>query len=134
LRRGKKQERRLNEADLPELWLLVPTASRRIRGGFSMVSIATPGVYRFPELQRTGLLVVHQLPKTPHTLWLRLLGRATLQKSAIEELVQQSPVPGLYASTEELLVDYRSTLEPRRALSPEEEELLMNLSAAYLKK
>jgi DNA-binding transcriptional regulator YbjK len=41
---------------------------------------------------------------------------------------------GLYANIEVLLADYRSKLEPRRELSLEEEELLMNLSAAYLKK
>jgi hypothetical protein len=134
LRQAKRQNQRLTEADVPDLWLLVPTASRRIRSGFSLVSTATPGVYRFPELQRIGLIVVHQLPKTTHTIWLRLLGRATWQKSAIAELVQQSTVPGLYASIEELLADYCSNLEPRRALSLEEEELLMNLSAAYLKK
>jgi hypothetical protein len=48
--------------------------------------------------------------------------------------MQRSPLPELYASIEELLADYRSRLGPRRELSLEEEELLMNLSAAYLKK
>lgn len=83
LRRAKKQNQRLTEADAPDLWLIVPTASRRIRSGFSVVPTATPGVYRFPELQRVGLIVVHQLPRTRHTLWLRLLGRAAWQKRAI---------------------------------------------------
>jgi hypothetical protein len=133
LRQARKQDRTLKEADLPDLWLIVPTASLRLRNGFSIVPTHTPGIYQFPEYQRIGLIVIHQLPKTTDTLWLRLLGRANLQKRAIDELVQQSPLPGLYASIEELLADYRKQLEPRRTLSPEEEELLMNLSAAYLK-
>jgi hypothetical protein len=134
LRQARRDKQNLREADVPDLWLIVPTASRRLRNGFSMVSTETPGVYQFPEFQRVGLIVVHQLPKTTHTIWLRILGRASLQKRAIGELVEQSPVPGLYANIEELLADYRSKLEPRRELSLEEEELLMNLSAAYLKK
>jgi hypothetical protein len=32
------------------------------------------------------------------------------------------------------LTNYRTTLEASRSLTPEEEELIMNLSAAYLKK
>jgi hypothetical protein len=133
LRQARKQDQTLKEADLPDLWLIVPTASLRLRNGFGIVPTTIPGIYQFPEYQRIGLIVVHQLPKTADTLWLRLLGRANLQKRAIDELVQQSPPPALYASIEELLADYRKQLEPRRTLSPEEEELLMNLSAAYLK-
>ncbi|NJM45435.1 MAG: hypothetical protein HC860_04085 [Alkalinema sp. RU_4_3] len=40
----------------------------------------------------------------------------------------------LYASIEELLTSYRADLENRRQLTPEDEELIMNLSAAYLQK
>ncbi len=76
----------------------------------------------------------HTNPPTSIDGMLKILGRASLQKRAIGELVEQAPVPGLYASIEELLADYRSKLEPLRELSLEEEERLMNLSAAYLKK
>jgi predicted transposase YdaD len=37
-------------------------------------------------------------------------------------------------SIEDILINYRTTLEGVRSLTPEEEELIMNLSAAYLKK
>jgi predicted transposase/invertase (TIGR01784 family) len=40
----------------------------------------------------------------------------------------------LYVSISEILADYRANLEANRTLTQEEEELIMNLSAAYLQK
>jgi hypothetical protein len=42
--------------------------------------------------------------------------------------------PALYANIEEVLADYRADLESIRSLTKDEEELIMNLSVAYLKK
>jgi hypothetical protein len=61
-------------------------------------------------------------------------GREGIQKRAIEELIHQSEPPELYASIEELLANYRTKLSTYRTITPDEEELIMNLSAAYLKK
>jgi predicted transposase/invertase (TIGR01784 family) len=92
-------------------------------------------VYEFPVLQRTGLIVVHQLPKTEETLWLRILGREGNQRQAIEEFTQQPTEGGLRASIEEVLTDYRAKLEDSgEKLTQEDEELIMNLSAAYMKR
>jgi hypothetical protein len=132
--KAKRRAKTLAEADLPDLWLIMPTASSEIRQGFGVIASSTQGVYEFPRLNRTGLIVLHQLPKTPETLWLRMLGRAGEQRRAIEEFTQRPMSSALYTSIEELLVDYRATLETRRQLTPEEEELIMNLSATYLKK
>ncbi|NJM47249.1 MAG: hypothetical protein HC860_14740 [Alkalinema sp. RU_4_3] len=112
----------------------MPTASEEIRQGFGVTPTDTPGVYEFPKLQRTGLIVVHQLPKTEDTLWLRILGRESNQRQAIEEFAQQPTRNNLRVNIEELLTDYRADLESRGQLNPEDEELIMNLSAAYLKK
>jgi hypothetical protein len=133
-RKAKRRKQSLTEANLPDLWLIMPTASTEIRDGFGCVPTAIAGVYEFPVLQRIGLIVVHQLAKTEETLWLRILGRSGEQQRAIEEFTQHSSENGLHASIEELLTDYRANLESRRQLTPEDEELIMNLSAAYLKK
>jgi hypothetical protein len=86
-------------------------------------------------LQRTELIVVHQLPKTEETLWLRILGREGNQRQAIEEFTQQPTEGGLRASIEEVLTDYRAKLEDSgEKLTQEDEELIMNLSAAYMKR
>jgi hypothetical protein len=130
----KAKNKTIPEEKLPYLWLIMPTASEDIRQGFGATPTNTPGVYEFPKLQRTGLIVVHQLPKTEDTLWLRILGREGNQRQAIEEFAQQPIRNNLRVTIEELLTDYRADLESRGQLNPEDEELIMNLSAAYLKK
>lgn len=135
LRKTKRRKNPLTEDKLPYLWLIMPTASEEIRNGFGAMPTGTPGVYEFPVLQRTGLIVVHQLPKTEETLWLRILGREGNQRQAIEEFTQQPTEGGLRASIEEVLTDYRAKLEDSgEKLTQEDEELIMNLSAAYMKR
>ena len=109
----------------------MPTASLEIREGFGVGQTEHPGVYDFPKLQRTGLIVVHQLAKTEETLLLRVLGRAGEQKRAIDELIQIPSPPPLYRTIEETLTAYRAILEARGQITPEDEELLMNLSTVY---
>ena len=133
-REAKRKDETLTEDMLPDLWFIMPTASEEIRQGFGLRKSRIPGVYRWPKLDRTGLIVVHQLPVTEETLWIRLLGRSGNQERAIRELVTKPVRSTLYNSIEEILADYRAKLEAIRSLTPEEEELVMNLSAAYLKK
>jgi hypothetical protein len=134
VRQAKRREQTLTEAELPDLWFIMPTASEDIRRGFGFRRSAVPGVYRLPKLDRTGLIVVHQLEVTPETLWLRVLGRSGNQARAIQELVTQPARSTLYNTIEDILTSYRTDLATNRSLTPEEEELIMNLSAAYLKK
>ena len=133
INQAKRADKKLTEADLPWLWLIMPTASKRLIKTFSIVPTDHPGVYQFPEGQRTGLIIIHQLEKTPSTLWLRILGRAGKQKKAIEELSQRPIAAPMTAMIEDLLSDYRAILEASGALTPEDEELIMNLSTVYLK-
>jgi hypothetical protein len=134
IRKTKRRSKLISEDDLPYIWLMMPTASAEIRQGFHAMATAHPGIYEFGKFQHMGLIVLHQLPKTQDTLWLRILGRSGEQQRAIEEFAQQSSKNNLYASIEELLADYRASLESRKSITPEDEELIMNLSAAYLKK
>jgi regulator of replication initiation timing len=134
VRQAKRRDETLLEEALPDLWFIMPTASEEIRRGFGFRQSRMPGVYRLPKLERTGLIVVHQLNVTPETLWLRVLGRSGNQARAIQELVTQPRRSPLYNSIEDILTNYRTSLEANRSLTLEEEELIMNLSAAYLKK
>jgi hypothetical protein len=124
----------LSEAELPELWLIMPTASVEVRESFAVLPTEHPGVYRFPSGHRAGLIVVHQLVQTEATRWLRMLGRNGKQKVAIEEFSHIPTDNDLYASIKELLASYRANLESRAELTQEDEELIMQLSEAYLKK
>ena len=70
------------------LWIITPTVSKRILNQFE----AKPqenwgdGIYFLAPAFKTGIIVVHQLPKTKETLWLRLFGRDQIQLNAIAEL------------------------------------------------
>ena len=75
--------------DLPMLWMLTPTLSQPLLAEFcSMLSteFSPTGLYLLPSGMKTGIIVIHQLPKTPETLWLRLLGRERVQSNAITEV------------------------------------------------
>jgi hypothetical protein len=134
VRAAKRRDETVTEAELPGLWLIMPTASDEIRQGFGFRKSRIPGVYRSPKLDRVGLIVVHQLLVTEETLWLRVLGRSRNQEMAIQELVTKPGRSPLYNSIEEILANYRAKLEDNRSITPEDEEFIMNLSAAYIKK
>jgi hypothetical protein len=135
IRKAKRRGKNLSESELPELWLIMPTASEEVRNSFALQSTEHPGVYRFPIGQKANLIIVHQLIQTEATLWLRLLSRNGKQNRAIEEFSQTPTDTDLYASIEEILASYRANLESRRELlTQEDEELIMRLSEAYLKK
>jgi len=142
VRKAKRQNIPVTESELPSLLLLMPTASQEIQNGFGVVATETTGVYLFPRFERSQLVVLHQLPKSEDTLWLRLLGRAGYQRSAMEEFSAMPTEVPLHANIGELLADYRTMLESSRSskidqtlpITQEEQELIMNLSAAYLKR
>jgi hypothetical protein len=134
LRQAERRKETVAAEKLPYLWFIMPTASETLRRGFGFQKARISGVYRLSKLHRVGLIVVHQLPITEETLLLRVLGKKGKQNRAIQELTETSPSSTLYASIEEILANYRTNLEASGTLTPDDEELIMNLSAAYLKK
>ncbi|NET58380.1 MAG: hypothetical protein F6K47_20160 [Symploca sp. SIO2E6] len=61
------------------------------------------GVYHLPVHLKTGIIVINQLPKTPETLWLRLLGKGKVQGQAISELLALSKDEPLRSKALQLL-------------------------------
>ena len=134
VRKAERQAEKVVIETLPHVWLITPMASERIQRGFGFRKTRVPGVYRLPKLDRTGVIVVHQLEVTDKTLWIRMLGKEGNQNRAIQEFLGQPVSSVLYDNVEEILANYRANLEANRPLASEEEELIMNLSEAYLKK
>ncbi|WP_233466982.1 MULTISPECIES: hypothetical protein [Dolichospermum] len=67
------------ESELPILWILTPTFSSRMIAGLGAVEIAedwVQGVYFLPNILKTAIVVIHQLPENEDTLWLRVLSRS----------------------------------------------------------
>mgnify|MGYP003493307750 FL=1 len=89
-RTAKREGRKIESEDYPMLWVLTPTLSQAQLQGWGVdVKIEEdwlPGVYFSPPSWRTAIVVIHQLPVIPETLWLRMLGKGEVQKRAVEEL------------------------------------------------
>jgi hypothetical protein len=87
-REAKGNKTKLQEETIPKLWVLTPTASPAILSSFNVnrKEEFVPGVYFLGDALRTAIVAIHQLPLTPETLWLRVLGRGRVQEQAIVEL------------------------------------------------
>jgi hypothetical protein len=124
------------ETELPMLWILTPTFSDRMIQGFGATKgsdqVWESGVYFMPTFLRTGIIVIHQLPINKDTLWLRVLGKGGTQKRAVEELVELPERNPFKENLLEILANWRKNLELRDNLTTEEQEVIMNLSPAYL--
>lgn len=92
------------------------------------------GVYFLPPAFRTAIVVIHQLPNTPETLWLRLLGKGNVQKSAIAQFNSLPNATPFKDSVLELLSNLFAILEARQDLDSEDRELIMQLSPLYLER
>ncbi|NJK65055.1 MAG: hypothetical protein HC921_22195, partial [Synechococcaceae cyanobacterium SM2_3_1] len=126
-----QQERSSPQQQTPFLWILTPTASKRILKQCAAQPQAQwpPGIYTLATAFQTAIVVIHHLPKDPDTLWLRLLGRGRVQQQAIGEVLALAEVDPMALRVLELLLNWKIMLdEQQEALKAEERELVMNLS------
>ena len=136
-RQAKRENTKINESDLPKLWILTPTASPLLLDEFRAIYDQEnwlAGVYLLGEGLKTAIVAIHQLPTTPETLWLRILGKGTTQKKAINELTALPEDNPLRANALELLYNLRVILETNQNLDAEDRELIMELSPLYLER
>ncbi len=139
LREAKRQSQpELGDDVLPNLWILTPTLSAQILEGLGAkleLDKWGEGVYLLsPTLKTTGIVVIHQLPKTPSTLWVRLLGKGKVQAQAIQEVAALPEEHPYRNNALDLLGNLKVILEARETIEPEEQELIMQLSPLYLEK
>jgi hypothetical protein len=120
-RQAKRENQSYNEDNAPRLWILSPSASITVLEGFgAKLDPDWPeGVYFLPSLYRTAIITINQLPVTPETLWLRLLGRGKTQDQAVRELLE---LPQGNAFRE---------MEINNILETEDREVFMTLSQTY---
>ena len=115
------------------MWVLTPTISERLLSSFNVNQKEgwLSGVYFLGDALRTAIVAIHQLPETPETLWLRLLGRGSVQSQAIVEL-QALPLNYPYQqATLELVYNLRENLRINQELSSDDQELIMRLQPLY---
>ena len=133
LNRGKEQ------SEIPQafMWIITPTIAAHKLEKFHAVSNETTwgsGIYLLPEVLQTGIIVVHQLPNIPETLWFRLMGKGNVQQTAMAEIAAL-PINHPYRNNAlDLLLSYRIELEARQTTEPEERALIMQLSPLLLER
>jgi Domain of unknown function (DUF4351) len=135
-RQAKREERsKLTAVDLPHLWILTPTLSAEKLADFGAIKDVETwgeGIYLLPKSLKTGIVVLHQLPITADTLWLRILGRDNVQIRAITEIARLSGDNPYRQNALELFSNLKIILESKQNRNLEETELIMNLSPLYL--
>ena len=136
------QSKKVSENEtLPTLWILTPTLSKRILeefGAIEQVERWSKGVYICSSGYYLGIVVIHQLPVISDTLWLRILGKGTVQIEAIQELNNLPATNPRKKSILDLVYGLLTVLEINRkqglSLDTEEQQLIMKLAAVYREK
>ena len=83
---------------------------------------------------KAAIIAIHQLPCTPETLWLRVLGKGNVQQRAVVELRELPSDHVFRLNGLELLYNLRRILEVRQDIDREYRELIMELSPLYLQR
>ncbi|MHC5935187.1 DUF4351 domain-containing protein [Nostoc sp.] len=132
-REAKANKTKLQDSEIPKLWVFTPTVSEARLSSFGTIQKEgwLSGVHFMPDALRTAIVAIHQLPQTPETLWLRLLGRGSVQSQAIVEL-QALPLNYPYQkATLELVYNLRENLRVNQELEEDDRELIMQLEPLY---
>ncbi|PNW30724.1 UNVERIFIED_CONTAM: hypothetical protein BEN50_02935 [Euhalothece sp. KZN 001] len=123
----------LNNSNPPLLWIIAPTLSQNLLTRLGAVKKENwlEGVYELAPAFQTVVIVVHQLPKTPETLWLRLLGKGSVQQQAVAEVIALPEGDTRRTEALRLLSVWKIIVEANPEL-PEGEEVTMPLPQAFI--
>jgi hypothetical protein len=132
-REAHRNQQPLLAENIPRLWIITPTASQRIITAFSALNHPDwgEGIYFLPPALTTAIIVLHQLPETPETLWLRLLGRGGTRSRAIDELEALSPHHPFKSASLKLLYNLSRNLQALPKRTQEERKFIMRLAPLY---
>jgi len=137
-REAKRKKTSLDDAKLPQLWILTPTASDNLLESFRCLPSSEyeeEGMYCAGSGWKMGVIVIHKLAKTRETLWLRLLGKGRVQAQAIQELETLPEENRCRESVIKLVRELVALLTKRQNqeenLDPEDKELIVTLTQMY---
>ena len=131
-RTAKREKLKIQQPDHPQLWMIVPTASQERLRGCNVLPKEEwgDGFFFMGDTLRVGFVVVHQLPVVQETLLLRLLGKGSVQRQAIAELLQLPEQP-LKTMVLENLTKLQIMLKKRQSRTQDEQELMLNIDVLY---
>jgi hypothetical protein len=115
------------------LWIFTPTLSDRMQQTFQMEPKPDweEGIYFLPKNDFTAIVAIHRLPVTIDTLWIRLLGKGSVQANAVQELLALPKDYAYRRSTLRHLSILQVNLRMRQNKSRDLQEVMMNLMPAY---
>jgi hypothetical protein len=132
-RKAKRDEEIISEDELPQLWIIAPSASDSLRE-YCIASNRSDwvnGVYFSPGILKMAIIATNELPRTPETLFFRLFGKGKIQQNAIEEILALPKDDNRRTKTVQLLSTWKITIEVTEETDTEDRELIMMLSQAY---
>jgi hypothetical protein len=133
-RKAKRENKTVLENELPQLWIITPSASDDLLSRF----VANPredwleGIYFLGEGFKTAMIAINKLPRTPETLWLRIFGKGIIQKQAINEVIGFDEDDPRRSTILQLLATWKISIEASNLVQQEDKEFIMTLSQAYL--
>lgn len=131
-RTAKREKLKVQQPDHPQLWMIVPTASQERLRGCNVLPKEEwgDGFFFMGDTLRVGFVVVHQLPVVPETLLLRLLGKGSVQRQAISELLELPEQP-LKTVVLENLTKLQIMLKKRTTHTQDEQDVMLNIDTLY---
>ncbi|BBD70717.1 hypothetical protein NIES4072_70840 [Nostoc commune NIES-4072] len=133
-RLANREDTTIAENELAQLWIISPSASKALLKAFEAkldLDNWMSGVYFLPLGLRAAIVATNKLPRTPDTLWFRLLGRGKVQREAVEELVALPPSDLVRRNVLEIIYRWRISVMTQTELTRDDQELIMNLTQAY---
>jgi len=133
-RRAKREEENVPEDELPQLWIITPSASDDLlsRFGAFVREDWLDGIYFLPIGLRAAIIAINKLPRTPETLWLRIFGKGVIQKQAVDEVIGFDADDPRRSMILQLLATWKISIEASNLVEQEDREFIMTLSQAYL--
>ena len=130
-RRARRKGRRAGEVRRPQMWVITPTMSAELREHLALrpMEAWVRGFLHVSEGWSVAVVVAHELPATPETLFLRLLGRAGVQREAFAELETLSREHPLRRMTVTHVLRYRKEAEETSRPTQEQREVVMQTQA-----
>jgi hypothetical protein len=90
------------------------------------------GFYQLTKGLKTTIIAVEELPTTPETLWLRLMGKGRTQDDAIVDLLMMPESDTRRSNALNLIMSWRINMDITNQVEQEERRILMAVSQVYL--
>ncbi|MGK7904650.1 MAG: hypothetical protein AB4352_25245 [Hormoscilla sp.] len=129
----REENRTVTEEDIPPLWILGTTVSPAVREKFhARAADGWPeGVYFAVEGLNMAIVAINQLPVNPDTLWLRMLGKGSVQRRAFDEVKSLPEEESFGEKILDVVQKWYTALQGKQLKSEDEQELIMEITATF---